>query len=316
MDDLERKYPGITSYVELLNSQTTLTAYGNSTPIDTTIGDIQAKIDGLIESLKNINIALDPESVREVGRQLGELFSPRNIVVGIGGVVEGAVGDTVDWVSGWFNADGTAHAYGTAHASGNWGLPQSEHDSLVGELGPEMVVDPRSGRYYTVGDNGAEMVDLPKGAIIFNHKQTESLLKHGYVTSRGKAYADGNAHLTIFDDGSSKTQWEGTGYSGGDDSTFDAADAISSAADSMSDAANEFKEVFDWIEVRLEEINDDINLESAKLENKVGYAEQNESVAKLIKHNEKLYKNLDAAKGYYNTYASKLLEKVDEELSQ
>ncbi len=31
------------------------------------------------------------------------------------------------------------HADGTAHASGNWGLPQSEHNSLVGELGMETV---------------------------------------------------------------------------------------------------------------------------------------------------------------------------------
>ena len=32
-----------------------------------------------------------------------------------------------------------AFADGTAHASGDWGLPQSEHNSLVGELGPELV---------------------------------------------------------------------------------------------------------------------------------------------------------------------------------
>ena len=31
------------------------------------------------------------------------------------------------------------HADGTAHASGNWGLPQAEHNSLVGELGMETV---------------------------------------------------------------------------------------------------------------------------------------------------------------------------------
>ena len=87
---------------------------------------------------------------------------------------------------------------GSAHASGDWGLPKAEHNALVGELGQELVVDPNSGMYYTVGDRGAEMVDLPKDAIIFNHKQTEALLKHGYVTGRGKAYASGTAHANIF----------------------------------------------------------------------------------------------------------------------
>lgn len=135
-------------------------------------------------------------------------------------VNDGPVQSFVSWVSGltlwktvtfaaqkvgdWFGlADGTAHVGGTAnvqgsaHASGDWGLPKAEHNALVGELGQELVVDPHSGMYYTVGDRGAEMVDLPKDAIIFNHKQTESLLKHGYVTGRGKAYASGTAHANI-----------------------------------------------------------------------------------------------------------------------
>ena len=27
--------------------------------------------------------------------------------------------------------------------------------------------------------------------IVFNHEQTEDLLKHGHISGRGKAYADG-----------------------------------------------------------------------------------------------------------------------------
>ena len=81
-------------------------------------------------------------------------------------------------------SSGKAKAYGTASANGR-------NNDLVGELGREMVVDPHSGTYYTVGDTGAEMVDLPKDAIVFNHKQTEELLKNG-KTSRGKAFAFGS----------------------------------------------------------------------------------------------------------------------------
>ena len=56
--------------------------------------------------------------------------------------------------------------------------------TLMGELGPEMVVS--NGRYYVVGQNGAEMVDLPDDAIVFNHLQTKRLLNNG-ISSRGKA---------------------------------------------------------------------------------------------------------------------------------
>ena len=173
--------------------------------------------------------------------------------------------------SGRQRVNGTAHARGTAHQSGDWGLPKNERNSLVGELGPEMIVDPSSGRYYTVGDTGAEMVDLPKGAIIFNHKQTESLLNNGYVTSRGKAYAEGNAHVTIWPNASSKDQWEGTGYDSWYDPTWDPSDAFSNAADDLSDAADDVaddaEQVVDFIEMKLEEIEAIIEKTSARISN-------------------------------------------------
>jgi len=37
----------------------------------------------------------------------------------------------------------------------------------MGELGPELVVS--NGRYFVVGSNGAEFVDLDPDAIVFNH---------------------------------------------------------------------------------------------------------------------------------------------------
>ena len=64
---------------------------------------------------------------------------------------------------------------------------------IVGELGRELVV--YGNKFWTVGDNGAEFTAIPKGAIVFNHKQTEEIFRNGYVTSdggRGHAYAEGN----------------------------------------------------------------------------------------------------------------------------
>lgn len=83
---------------------------------------------------------------------------------------------------------------GTAHAGGKWGAPRDEV-ALTGELGEELWVSPSTGRWQTVGANGAEFAHIPKGAIVFNHKQTEQLLKYGHINSRGRALASGTAYV-------------------------------------------------------------------------------------------------------------------------
>ena len=70
---------------------------------------------------------------------------------------------------------GAGEAAGNAFATG----------TLMGELGPEMVVS--NGRYFVVGQNGPEMVNLASDAIVFNHLQTASLMSKGMTHKRGKA---------------------------------------------------------------------------------------------------------------------------------
>ncbi len=84
---------------------------------------------------------------------------------------------------------GAAHVEGTANVQGDWSVQTNEKHSLVGEVGRELIV--RDGRFFTVGDNGAEMFPIKKGDIVFNHEQTEELLKNGHISGHGKAYADG-----------------------------------------------------------------------------------------------------------------------------
>lgn len=73
--------------------------------------------------------------------------------------------------------------YGFA-AAAKGGQAYAMGKTLMGQLGPELVVS--NGRYFVVGQAGAEMVSLPKDAIIFNHKQTQNLLKHEKNGGRGK----------------------------------------------------------------------------------------------------------------------------------
>lgn len=84
-----------------------------------------------------------------------------------------------------------------AKATGNIALATGR-STLMGELGPELYVT--NGHYYVVGQNGAEFVNLPDDAIVFNHLQTARLLANGN-TGRGKpvtnerkatSYAKGN----------------------------------------------------------------------------------------------------------------------------
>ena len=81
---------------------------------------------------------------------------------------------------------------GTAYANGNWSAKSKGIDgsALVGELGQELVVH-KNGRFETVGDNGGEFAKIKSSDIVFNHKQTEDLLKNGKINSRGKAFASG-----------------------------------------------------------------------------------------------------------------------------
>ena len=82
-------------------------------------------------------------------------------------------------------------------SKGNVALAKGR-ETLMGELGPELVVS--GGRYYTVGNNGAEFVDLPDDAIVFNHKQTRRLLGNKKATtggSRGTPVKSENAALSF-----------------------------------------------------------------------------------------------------------------------
>lgn len=88
---------------------------------------------------------------------------------------------------------GTANVSGSAFAHGNWGLSGSGV-ALGGELGQEIVV--RNGRFFTVGDNGAEMFKYKPGDIVFNAEQTRNILKYGGTKGakpRGRMLAIGTA---------------------------------------------------------------------------------------------------------------------------
>ena len=221
--------------------------------------------------------------------------------------VKKTVDDSPKWYKPW-----TWFADGTANAQGNWGAERTE-TSLVGELGPELRV--RGSRWEMLGENGAEFTDVKKGDIIFNHKQTEELLKNGHITGRGRAYANGTAYAA---GGGTFARY---GFSGnGGYTKYDVnnsiVDSFGNAADSISDAADKFEEVFDWFEVLLEEIEDNISLMNAKLENAVGISAKKGIYSEIINTEQFKLQELYEGVKLYSDYANKLLAKVPDQYKE
>lgn len=212
-----------------------------------------------------------------------------------------ATGKYEVYANGTAHSSGTAHANGTAYSSGSWGAAKTE-TALVGELGTELVV--RNGRWFTVGDNGAEFTQVKKGDIIFNHKQTESLFKNGYVTGRGKAYAEGTAYVS---GGGAATRYTFNG-----NGTWSNSD-LSNLSDSLSNSVDGLKETFDWIEVRIEELDEVLGLLEAELENAVYYTNKNNIIDDIIAANNTKLDNLQAGYQEYADYAAKLLTEIPEQ---
>ncbi len=303
LNDTEKA--AIQNYLDLLNDQYTITVLADENPNDSTeeLNNVKTAAEAAQTAIENIP---DPNINTTSAKQ-----AIQGLIDKIAEVKSKSVFVTTFTRTIALNADGTAHSGGTAnvrgsaHASGNWGLSHSEHDSLVGELGRETIVDPATGKYYTVGDNGAELVDLPKGAIIFNHKQTEDLFKHGHISSRGKmhangtAYEEGNAHVTIWTGGASNSQPSSSGNS-----------KSSNNKSSNSDKVD--KDIFDWFEVLLEEINEQLDLMNAKLENAVGISAKNSLLDQIINVNKNKLSTLKKGLDLYTDYSNKLLKEIPE----
>lgn len=170
---------------------------------------------------------------------------------------------------GSVGVNGTAHANGStvksyrfnnwrgqANASGNWGVKKGG-TSLVGELGQEILV--RDGHFETIGDNGAEFIQTRPNDIIFNHKQTEALLKNGYVTSRGKMIG-GNANVngSAYSSGSGSFNAGNSGSkanSGSSAKKSSAENSADKASKSVEKAADKFEEIVDSIEILLDRMD-------------------------------------------------------------
>ena len=140
---------------------------------------------------------------------------------------------------------------GAANAGGNEGAKKTEV-ALGGEVGQELVVDPKSGTWRTIGDHGAEFFQIHKGDIVFNAEQTKELLSTGKVQGRGKAFLNGTAMVTGGGSLRVPTNYENkTGASSTSGKT-----SSSSTASQIKAAAEATQSLEEQLEETLEEMKD------------------------------------------------------------
>ena len=330
----------VQSYVDLLNKEAQINSYVEGDQgAKESADNLKKTYEDLSQVIKDlpspkINTSLAQSAVNTLKKTVDNLKDsfddlPTEVTTTVT-TVNRTVNETVDRKStgfGWLDKilglyfDGNAHFDGAANASGTLGAEKTE-TSLVGELGPELRV--RGNRWEMLGENGAEFADVKKGDIIFNHKQTEELIKNGHISSRGKAFVGGTAYNgtgtsgTIFTKYATENGYGGKvpDWYGHADLLYDSANAISDAADDVSDAADKFEEVFDWFEVLLEEIEDNISLMNAKLENAVGISAKKGIYSEIINTEQFKLQELYEGVKLYSDYANKLLSKVPDKYKE
>lgn len=181
INEAKNLFNELTSALSSLKETSTVTATGMQA-LDESIDSIPTTKDQAVSSLAMAmdNIPAVAYRIRDLNRQLDKLANKTiNINFDITFDTSSEAAEVKGNVDGQQMTKGVptriSLAKGNAHAAGK---------TLVGELGPELVVS--NGRYFLVGENGAQMVSLPNDAIVFNHLQTQNLLKKEHGGGRGK----------------------------------------------------------------------------------------------------------------------------------
>lgn len=219
--------------------------------------------------LDNVPVTLDTSTcetkISTVSKALDGLKKdiPVTLNFGIKGTLITGIANGLSYSKG----GGSSKTKGTGHAAGTPNAPGGK--TLVGEIGNELVVNPHTGKWYTVGDNGAEFVNLPHGAIVFDHEKTQRLLKNGFVGGYGDALVSGNAMGAGSPGVGSFVGTAGNNYMPGKNpqvkNTYKATKASTKATKDNSKALEENKKALEKQKTALEKQKTALEKESNKL---------------------------------------------------
>lgn len=234
------------------------------------IDEQNQKAEQFTKTLSNVPVTLDTSTcqtkIATVSKAIDGLKRevPITLNFGVKGTIISAVSNGLS-VFGKRNGNKSSDTHNSA--AGTQNAPGGK--TLVGEIGNELVVNPHTGKWYTVGDNGAEFVNLPHGAIVFNHEKTQRLLKNGFVGGYGDALVSGNAMDAGSPGVGSFVGTAGNNYMPGKNpmvkSTYKATKASTKATKDNSKALEENKKALEKQKTALEKQKTALEKESNKL---------------------------------------------------
>ena len=121
---------------------------------------------------------------------------------------------------------------------------------------------------------------------------------------RAKAYAEGTAYA-----GGGGALWNVTTDSGsGKTKTKKSGSTKTSLTNATKNTKNAFEELFDWFEVKMEELNEDLDQFAAELENAATVQSKNSLLNSMIQTNKEELKALEKGQKLYSDYAKTLLK--------
>lgn len=165
---------------------------------NTSFGGIIGNIISVAERVKKV--------IAEIPKSVNTSFTGTVSVKKTGGkpLAPSDAGLNVDLPYYTGNVDGKALVNGQTYGAALAGK------TLVGELGPELAV--YDNKYHLLGENGAEFVNLPSDAIVFNHLQTQGIIDGKVDKIRGTQLNAAYKRASMY---SGNALVEGNAYAGG-----------------------------------------------------------------------------------------------------
>ena len=234
-------------------------------PVDADTSEAQKQINNLDKQ------ASEPQT-KQVTVQITETYAPPKGGGGGGGAK-------------YFVKD--AYSSGTDNAPGG--------PSLVGEVEPEIVVDKKRGKWFVA--ERPQLVDLNKGDIVYNGKETKNILS-GRNAVGGRSFAFGTGkdssakyvikdilsgkpiEITVKDiikRNEAKTNTNGNGNGNGSGSG-----KTGKSGESAEEALSRFEKLYDWIQRALEVAQKKTKQLIDSVKDFVGYVQKNNAVDKAI----------------------------------
>ena len=273
-------------------------------------------------------------STAGVGYKKTSQEAPSDKTAGVWYKIKGVIGNISNFLTGGGGISGTAHSgggskldkavHGKAYLNGtlddnswlkdDW-KTQKNNVALTGEVGQEMVVNPKTNTWRTVGDNGAEFTEIPKGSIVFDAKQTKDLLSKGHINSRGRAFLSGTAYANGFRIPSAVKSYPSTTTKASTtkNTTTNTTSKVSQASQAATQAA---EDLFDFVEKLLDRTKETTKKLTDAIDDAVSLADKmskNSSVLtqvqKEISVNQQAYQKYMAqanAVGLAESYASQI----------